>query len=72
MAVAALEVLVELIFGAEAFAAAGNRAWEESSFSVPLNVSFELRLIVEERRAQVARIFTARGDLRFDSDAVRS
>jgi hypothetical protein len=39
---------------------------------VPLNVSLELRLVVEERRTKVAGVFTARRNLHLDGDAMRA
>lgn len=67
-----LQVFVQLIFGREAFSAAGHRAWEVSSFCMALNVSLELSLVVEECRAEIASVFTARRDLSLDGDPVRA
>lgn len=72
VAVTALEVLVQLILRRETFRASGHRAREVSAFCVPLNVSLELSLVVEERRTQITSVFAARGDLGFDRDPMRS
>lgn len=65
-----LEMLVELVLGREALAAAMNRAREESPLGVSLNVSLELRLVVEERRTEIAGVLAARSNLHLDRDAM--
>jgi hypothetical protein len=67
-----LKMLVELVLRRESFATAVNRTREESPLSVSLNVSLELRFIVEESRAEVASVLAARCNLHLDRDAMRA
>lgn len=67
-----LKMLVELVLRRESLATAVNRTREESPLSVSLNVSLELRFIVEESRAEVASVLAARCNLHLDRDAMRA
>lgn len=65
-----LQVLVELIFRWVLVQAADERTWEALSFSVPMDVSLQLELIVEECWTQAARVLPTGCDFSFDRDSV--
>lgn len=67
-----LQMFVQLVLRRQRLSASGDCAREEPAFGVPLDVSLELTLVVEERRTQSARVFTPRRDLGLYRDPVSS